>query len=106
MRILIVEDDVALASFIRKGLEAEHHTIDTAQDGEEGRSMALGIDYDLVVLDLTSARLGRFICAEKFAPAQGEFARHDSYGAQPGRGSCAMPRLGSRRLSREAIFVS
>ena len=53
MRILIVEDDIALASFIRKGLEAEHHTIDTAQDGEEGRSMALGIDYDLVVLDLT-----------------------------------------------------
>lgn len=53
MRILIVEDDIALSSFIRKGLEAEHHTVDTARDGEEGRSMALGIDYDLVVLDLT-----------------------------------------------------
>jgi DNA-binding response OmpR family regulator len=52
MRILIVEDDVALASFIRKGLEAEHHAVDTAQDGEQGRSMAIGIDYDLVVLDL------------------------------------------------------
>lgn len=52
MRILIVEDDVALASFIRKGLEAEHHTVDTALDGEQGRSMAIGIDYDLVVLDL------------------------------------------------------
>ena len=52
MRILIVEDDAALSSFIRKGLEAEHHTVDTAQDGEQGRSMAIGIDYDLVVLDL------------------------------------------------------
>ena len=52
MRILIVEDDVALASFIRKGLEAQHHAVDTAQDGEQGRSMAIGIDYDLVVLDL------------------------------------------------------
>jgi DNA-binding response OmpR family regulator len=52
MRILIVEDDVALASFVRKGLEAEHHAVDTAQDGEQGRSMAIGIEYDLVVLDL------------------------------------------------------
>jgi DNA-binding response OmpR family regulator len=52
MRILVVEDDAALSSFIRKGLEAEHHAVDTAPDGEQGRSMAIGIDYDLVVLDL------------------------------------------------------
>ena len=36
MRILIVEDDAALASFIRKGLEAEHHAVDAANDGETG----------------------------------------------------------------------
>ena len=53
MRILIVEDDAALASFIRKGLEAEHHAVDTAYDGQQGRAMALEFDYDLVVLDLT-----------------------------------------------------
>ena len=52
MRILIVEDDAALCSFIRKGLEAEHHAVDTAHDGEQGRAMALEFDYDLVVLDL------------------------------------------------------
>jgi DNA-binding response OmpR family regulator len=52
MRILIVEDDAALSGFLRKGLEAEHHAVDTAADGEQGRSMALGIDYDLMVLDL------------------------------------------------------
>jgi heavy metal response regulator len=52
MRILIVEDDGALSSFIRKGLEAEHHAVDTANDGEQGRAMALEFDYDLVVLDL------------------------------------------------------
>ena len=52
MRILIVEDDAALASFIRKGLEAEHHAVDTAGDGPQGRAMALEFDYDLVVLDL------------------------------------------------------
>ena len=52
MRILIVEDDVALSSFIRKGLEAEHHAVDTANEGEQGRAMALEFDYDLMVLDL------------------------------------------------------
>ncbi|MGA2005081.1 MAG: response regulator transcription factor [Terriglobales bacterium] len=52
MRILVVEDDLALASYIQKGLVAEHHAVDTAADGEQGRSMAIGIDYDLVVLDL------------------------------------------------------
>src|SRR5277367_1506296 len=52
MRILIVEDDAALASFIRKGLEAEHHAVDIASEGNQGRSMAMEFDYDLVVLDL------------------------------------------------------
>jgi two-component system copper resistance phosphate regulon response regulator CusR len=52
MRILVVEDDVALASFLRKGLEAEHHAVDTSHDGDQGCSMALAVDYDLVVLDL------------------------------------------------------
>jgi len=52
MRILIVEDDAALCNFIRKGLEAEAHAVDTAKDGEQGRALALGVDYDLVVLDL------------------------------------------------------
>src|ERR1019366_9319690 len=52
MRILIVEDDAALSSFIQKGLEAEHHTVDVANEGNQGRSMAMEVDYDLVVLDL------------------------------------------------------
>ena len=52
MRILIVEDDAALSSFIRKGLEAEHHAVDVANDGSQGRALALEVAYDLVVLDL------------------------------------------------------
>lgn len=52
MRILIVEDDVALANFIRKGLEAEHYAVDTANEGQHGCSTALQFEYDLVVLDL------------------------------------------------------
>jgi len=47
-----VEDDVALASFLRKGLEAEQYAVDAANDGEQGCSMAIGVEYDLVILDL------------------------------------------------------
>jgi two-component system copper resistance phosphate regulon response regulator CusR len=57
MRILVIEDDEALSSFIRKGLEAEHHAVDTANEGEQGRAMALEFDYDLVVLDLNLPRV-------------------------------------------------
>jgi len=52
MRILIVEDDAALSSFVRKGLEAEHYAVDATTDGERGRAMAMEVDYDLLVLDL------------------------------------------------------
>ncbi|MBZ5597361.1 MAG: response regulator transcription factor [Acidobacteriia bacterium] len=57
MRILIAEDDAALASFVRKGLEAEHYAVDVSADGEQARAMAEEFDYDLVVLDLTLPRL-------------------------------------------------
>ena len=40
MRILIAEDDVALASFVKKGLEAEHYATDVSSDGEQSRAMA------------------------------------------------------------------
>ncbi len=52
MRILIVEDDVALASFLRKGLEAEHYAVDTTDSGDQGCGMALEFDFDLILLDL------------------------------------------------------
>ena len=40
MRILVVEDDAPLATFVRKGLEAEHYAVDVAEDGELARQMA------------------------------------------------------------------
>ena len=57
MRILVVEDDTPLATFVRKGLEAEHYAVDTAGDGELARCMALESDYDLLVLDLNLPKL-------------------------------------------------
>jgi heavy metal response regulator len=52
VRILVVEDEEKVASFIRKGLEEEHYAVDVALDGEEGLSMAQLNPYDLLVLDL------------------------------------------------------
>jgi two-component system copper resistance phosphate regulon response regulator CusR len=57
MRILIAEDDPALASFVKKGLEAEHYAVDVSGDGEQARSLAGEFDFDLVVLDLNLPRL-------------------------------------------------
>jgi heavy metal response regulator len=52
MRILVVEDEKKVASFIKKGLEEEHYAVDTAPDGENGLYLAEVNTYDLMVLDL------------------------------------------------------
>ncbi len=57
MRILIAEDDEALARFVRQGLEVEHHAVDVFADGESARSAATESDYDLVILDLNLPKL-------------------------------------------------
>ena len=57
MRILVVEDDAPLASFVKKGLEAEHYAVDVAGDGEEARLRAGESDYDLLILDLNLPNL-------------------------------------------------
>jgi two-component system, OmpR family, copper resistance phosphate regulon response regulator CusR len=57
MRILIAEDDEALAKFVRQGLEGEHYTVDIVVDGEQARSAATETDYDIVILDLNLPKL-------------------------------------------------
>ncbi len=57
MRILVIEDDSALASYIRKGLESEHYAVDVALDGEQGALMASDFNYDLLLLDLNLPKL-------------------------------------------------
>jgi DNA-binding response OmpR family regulator len=52
MRVLVIEDDPALAVFLHKGLMLEGHDVDRAGDGEAGLEMAAQQAPDLVVLDL------------------------------------------------------
>jgi two-component system copper resistance phosphate regulon response regulator CusR len=51
-RILIAEDDGALAKFVSQGLEAEHYSVDVFSDGELARTAADAAEYDVVILDL------------------------------------------------------
>ncbi len=52
MRILVVEDEKKVASFIKKGLEEEYYSVDVAFDGKKGLELALIEEYDLIILDL------------------------------------------------------
>jgi two-component system copper resistance phosphate regulon response regulator CusR len=52
MRILVIEDDPRVASFIRRGLSADRFVVDIAADGQAGLGLALSRDYGLIVLDL------------------------------------------------------
>jgi DNA-binding response OmpR family regulator len=51
MRILLVEADKKVLSFIKRGLEEAKYTVDTAMDGEKGLKLAFAKSYDLIVLD-------------------------------------------------------
>ncbi len=52
MRILVVEDEKKVASFIKKGMEEEGFTVDLAHDGEEGVLKATSSSYDLILMDI------------------------------------------------------
>jgi DNA-binding response OmpR family regulator len=52
MRILIIEDEKKVATFIKKGLEEEFYAVDIALNGKEGFELAAKGEYDLIVLDV------------------------------------------------------
>ena len=57
MRVLVVEDDVKIASFIVKGLKAAGYAVDHALDGENGLHMALTQPYDTAIIDIMLPKL-------------------------------------------------
>ncbi len=52
MKLLIVEDELKVCSFLKQGFEEEMFTVDTANDGEQGAFLALTEEYDAMILDL------------------------------------------------------
>lgn len=51
MKILIIEDDENILSFLTRGFEEDGHIIDSAEDGEDGEYMASVNSYDMIILD-------------------------------------------------------
>ena len=57
MRILVVEDDKKIASFVVNGLKQSGYAADHSADGENGLIMAQSIAYDAVVVDIMLPKL-------------------------------------------------
>lgn len=51
MKVLVIEDEIKLADYIRKGLTEEGFVVDVAHDGIDGLHLATELAYDLIVLD-------------------------------------------------------
>ncbi|HEY9855096.1 MAG TPA: response regulator transcription factor [Stenomitos sp.] len=65
MRILVVEDHVALANALQESLESDGHAVDVAHDGATGLELLLAFPYDLIILDVTlPGRSGLEVCRE------------------------------------------
>jgi len=52
MKVLLVEDDLEISSFVQLGLEDNDNSIDVAYDGIRGEELALENKYDIIILDV------------------------------------------------------
>jgi DNA-binding response OmpR family regulator len=73
MRILLVEDDKPVASFVKKGLESEQYAVDLAWDGQDAETLVGEANFDLVILDLVLPKIDglevlRYIRSRKPSP--------------------------------------
>ncbi len=57
MKILLIEDDKAIAELLRQSLTAQHYLVEVAADGQEGWDLAEVFEYDLILLDLMLPKL-------------------------------------------------
>ncbi|MEJ2244927.1 MAG: response regulator transcription factor [Acidobacteriota bacterium] len=65
MRLLLVEDDAKIASFIIKGMKSAGYAVDWADDGEKGLRLALTEPYDAAIIDLMLPGLDGLSIIEK-----------------------------------------
>lgn len=65
MKILLIEDEPKVASFIKKGLEEQNYEVDQAYDGNMGIKLALQKEYDVIILDIILPNMnGLDVCRE------------------------------------------
>ena len=105
MRVLVVEDELKMASLLRRGLQEEGHAADVARTGDDALWMAAAVDYDVIVLDVMLPGLDGFeVCRRLrergvWAPVLMLTARDAVEDRVDG------PRCRRRRLPAEAVRV-
>ena len=72
VRVLIAEDDVALANFLKRGLQADHYSVDLAHDGESAFQAVRGAAYDLLILDLNLPKLDGLSMLKQLRPTRSD----------------------------------
>ena len=79
MRVLVIEDELKAAAYLRKGLSENGFAVEVCTNGEDGLHQALAVESDLVILDvmlpkrdgwsvltaLRQAEIGRASCRER-----------------------------------------
>ncbi len=60
MRILVIEDEIKTAEYIKKGLCSSGFSVDVEHNGEDGLHAALNLPYDLIILDVMMPKLDGF----------------------------------------------
>ena len=65
MKVLLVEDDLALAQTIRANLSSDNHVVEVVEDGADGAFMAKSFNYDAIILDNSLPRKdGLTVCKD------------------------------------------
>ncbi len=65
MKILLVEDDPKIASFVKIGLESNNYLVDIAYDGPRGEKFAISKTYDIIILDVVIPGMSGFDLCKK-----------------------------------------
>lgn len=60
MKVLVIEDEIQVSTFIKQGLEEQFIEVEVAYDGDTGQRMALNRDYDVILLDIVIPGINGF----------------------------------------------
>jgi two-component system OmpR family response regulator len=69
MRVLIVEDELSMASSLKAGLEAEGYVVEVSHDGLDGLWRATEFEFDALLLDIMLPGINGFVVAQRLREA-------------------------------------
>lgn len=73
MKILVVEDDISISSFIKKGLEENGHYVEQAYDGKIALKLVSQNKYDIILLDVIIPEINGVVVCKKIREIENEY---------------------------------